>query len=149
MIEVTGNIIVHHPEPNPRQEPAMTVSIITDARARQLITSQCRQFVEDTPADEPGHEWDNRVEHLAKHLAAATGADIENAVSELREILTTIEELQSVDAGTHWRIRKNRALTIDNTADLLDELTNKTLPEQLYFLLQVAGFRPAREGAAA
>lgn len=149
IVEWTGNIQVHHPE-SKTDRNTMTAATVTDARAREIILAKCRAFVEETSADEPGHEWDNRVEVLAKRLDAEIGANIsDKATSELREVLVTFEELQSVDAGTHWRIRKNRALTIDNTPDLRDELTNITLPEQLFFLLQVSGFRAAAEDVAA
>lgn len=125
----------------------MTTRIVTEERARQIILSQCRQFVEDTPWDEAGHLWDNRCENLANHLTAQTGANIGDAMYDLRELLTTVEELQSVEAGTHHRILINHALTIDNRPDLRDELT-RTLGDNMSELLTVAGFLPAKQAAA-
>ncbi|WP_427130405.1 hypothetical protein [Pseudarthrobacter sp. S9] len=126
----------------------MSTRKVTEDRARQIILSQCRQFVEDTPAAEPGHEWDIRVEHLAKHLDSETGADIsEKATGAIRELLATLEELQSVELGTHWRIVINRDLTIDNRPDLRDELTHRTLRDHMYALLQESAFTPARHAA--
>ena len=121
----------------------MSIRKVTEEHARQVILSQCRQFVEDTPAREPGHDWDARLENLAKHLTAETGADIENATADLRELITTLEELQSVDTGTHYRIVLNAALTIDNRPDLRDEL-NRDLNDELAMVLQLAAFRPAK-----
>lgn len=127
----------------------MSIRKITEREARSIILSQARQFTEDTPWDEPGHLWDQRVEALAKHLDNETGADIsEKATADLRELITTLEEIQSVDAGTHPRIDLNRSGTIDNRPDLLDELyelarTNVTE------LLQVSAFRPILESRVA
>ncbi|MBT2537258.1 hypothetical protein [Arthrobacter sp. ISL-69] len=126
----------------------MSIRRVTEEHARQIILSQCRQFVEDTPAREPGHEWDARLESLAKHLTAETGADIENATADLRELITTFEELQSVDTGTHYRIVLNDALTIDNRPDLRDEL-NQDLSDELAVVLQISAFRPAKEASVA
>jgi hypothetical protein len=126
----------------------MSIRRVTEEHARRIILSASRQFVEDTPAREPGHEWDARLENLAKHLSAETGADIENAVSDLRELITTLEELQSVDTNTHYRIVLNAALTIDNRPDLRDEL-NRDLRDELAMVLQIAAFRPAKETSVA
>lgn len=125
----------------------MSIAKITEEQARQIILSQCRQFVEDTPWDEPGHEWDNRLEALAKYLSSETGADIDQkATSDLRELITTLEEIQSLDAGTHYRIRINKAHTIDNRQDLRDEL-NGVLRDNMWELLSVAGFRAKKVAA--
>jgi hypothetical protein len=126
----------------------MSIRRVTEEHARQIILSQCRRFVEDTPAREPGHEWDARLENLAKHLSTETGADIENALADLRELITTLEELQSVDTCTHHRIVLNQALTIDNRPDLRDEL-NRDLSDELAMVLSVAAFRPAKEAKVA
>ncbi|MCO4257353.1 hypothetical protein [Pseudarthrobacter cellobiosi] len=119
----------------------MSIRKTTERHARAVILSQCRQFIEDTTWDEPGTVWDRRVENLAKMLDAETGADIsQKAIADLRELVTTLEEIQSVDAGTHHRIVMNTALTIDNRPDLRDEL-NQTLRDNIAELLQVAAFR--------
>lgn len=126
----------------------MSIAKITEERARQIILSQCRQFVEDTPWDEPGHEWDNRLEALAKYLSSETGADIDSkATSDLRELITTLEELESVDTGTRPEINMNRNLTIDNRQDLRDELEG-VLRDNMWELLSVAAFRAAKGVAA-
>lgn len=127
----------------------MSTRKTTERHARSVILSQCRQFIEDTPWDEPGTEWDRRVEELAKHLDDQTGADIsEKAIPDLRELLTTLEEIQSVDAGTHHRIKMNTALTIDNRPDLLDELHELTR-QNVSELLQAGSFRAVDEGRVA
>jgi hypothetical protein len=125
----------------------MSVAKITEERARQIILSQAKQFVEDTPWDEPGTAWDARLEHLAKFLSSETGADIaEKATPDLRELITTLEELQSLDNGTHWRIQVNTAHEIDNRQDLRDEF-NGVLRDNMYELLQASTFRAAKAAA--
>jgi hypothetical protein len=127
----------------------MSIAKLTEEQARRTILSQARQFVEDTPWDEPGHEFDHRIENLAKFLSYETGADIDGkATADLRELVTTLEELQSLDAGTHWRIQINPTHTIDNRLDLRDEL-NGLLRDNMYELLQASGFRPVKTSVAA
>lgn len=127
----------------------MSTRKTTQRHAQAVILEQCRQFIEDTPWDEPGTAWDARVEELAKRLDDKTGADIsEKAIPDLRELLTTLEELQSVEAGTHYRIVMNHALTIDNRPDLRDEL-GSTLRDNVYELLQASAFRAKDEGRVA
>lgn len=127
----------------------MSTRKTTERHARAVILATCRQFIEDTPWDEPGTAWDARVEELAKALDHETGADIsEKAIPDLRELLTTLEEIQSVEAGTHHRIIMNTALTINNRPDLLDEL-HSTLRDNTYELLQAGAFRAVDEGRVA
>ena len=123
----------------------MSIRKTTERHAKAVILSQCRQFIEDTTWDEPGTVWDRRSDDLAAHLQAETGADIPAAMYDLRELLTTLEEIQSVDAGTHHRIVLNQALTIDNRPDLRDELAI-TLRDNVAELLQVAAFKATDEG---
>ena len=126
----------------------MSIRKTTERHAKAVILSQCRQFIEDTTWDEPGHVWDRRSDELAAHLQHETGADIPAAIADLRELLTTLEEIQSVDAGTHHRIVLNQALTIDNRPDLRDELA-VTLRDNVAELLQVAAFKATDEGKVA
>lgn len=119
----------------------MSTRKVTEERARQIILSQCRQYIEDSPAIESGVEEDARFEHLAKFLAAETGADIGNALRELDEVLTTLAELESVDAGTHQDIELNGSGTVDNREDIRDRLTNVQLRDEMYMLLQQSAFR--------
>lgn len=128
----------------------MSTRKVTQDSAQAMILSHARQFVEDTPWDEPGHIWDQRVEQLAKFLDNETGADIsEKAISDLRELIATLEEIQSVDTGTHPDIVANRAGTVDNRNDILDTL-GQTLRDNVAEVLQVSAFRPLKfEGQAA
>lgn len=127
----------------------MSTRKVTEEQARRVILSHARQFVEDTTWDEPGHIWDQRLEKLAKFLDHETGTDIsEKATADLRELITTLEELQSVDAGTHPDAKFNRAGSVDNRNDLRDRI-NQVLSDNVNELLQVAAFRPlaARDAA--
>lgn len=124
----------------------MSTRKVTAERAQAIILSHSRQFVEDTTWDEPGHVWDQRLEKLAKYLDNEIGTDIsEKATADLRELITTLEELQSVDAGTHPDIELNRSGTVDNRNDLRDSI-GQVLADNLNELLQVAAFRPIKEG---
>lgn len=127
----------------------MSTRKVTAERASAIILSHSRQFIEDTPWDEPGHVWDHRVENLAKFLDNETGADIsEKATADLRELLTTLEEIQSVDAGTHPDIELNESRTVDNRTDLHDRLA-QTLRDNVAELLQVSAFRSIIDGQVA
>lgn len=127
----------------------MSIRKVTEDTARRVILSHARQFVEDTTWDEPGHIWDQRVEKLAKYLDNETGTDIsEKAIPDLRELLTTLEEIQSVDTGTHPDIDLNRSGTIDNRHDLRDRL-GQTLADNVRELMQAGAFRAANERQAA
>ena len=126
----------------------MSIPKITETEARNIIVSQAKQFVEDTPARESSADEDHRFENLAKWLSFATGADIqEKALQELDEIITTIQELQSLDVGTHPDIELNESRTVDNR-DLIRENLDSLLRDQLYNLLQSASFKAVRQVAA-
>lgn len=126
----------------------MSIAKITENKARAIILSQCRQFVEDTPAHEATRDEDHRFENLAKFLSFTTGADInEKASSELDEVITTLQELQSLECGTHPDIELNESRTVDNR-DLIREGLDGLLRDQLYALLQAASFKAARQVAA-
>lgn len=123
----------------------MSTRKTTTEQARATLLSQARQFIEDTPWDEPGHVWDQRTEQLAKYLDHELGTDIsEKAMPDLRELLTTLEELQSVDAGTHHRIDTR----YQNQDDLRHEL-NQVLHDNVSEVLSVGAFKPIPEGRAA
>ena len=127
----------------------MSTRKVTEEHARRIILSHARQFVEDTTWDEPGHIWDQRLEKLAKFLDNETGTDIsEKATADLRELVTTLEEIQSVDTGTHPDIELNRSGTVDNRNDLRDRLA-QTLQDNVAELLQISAFRPIIERQAA
>lgn len=127
----------------------MSTRKVTEEHARRIILSHSRQFVEDTTWDEPGHIWDQRLEKLAKFLDNETGTDIsEKATADLRELVTTLEEIQSVDTGTHPDIRLNGSGTVDNRNDLRDRLA-QTLQDNVAELLQISAFRPLVESRVA
>lgn len=126
----------------------MSIAKLSEPFARRTILSQCKQFVEDTPANEPQHEEDHRFENLAKFLSWATGADVyEKALSQLDELITTLQELQSLDVGTHQDILLNESRTVDNRDEIRDRL-DQLLADNLFQLLQSAAFRPAKKVAA-
>lgn len=121
---------------------------ITEKQAHDIITSQCKQFVEDTPANESGADEDARFENLARFLSFAIGADVyEKAMHELDEVVTTLQELQSLDTLAHPDIELNESRTVDNR-DIIRERLDMQMSGELYSLLQSAAFRPAKKVAA-
>ena len=127
----------------------MSVRKITEQWARRTILSQCKQFIEDTPARETVADEEARFENLAKFLSFVTGADInEKASSALDELVTTLAELQSLDTGTHPDIELNESRTVDNR-DMIRDNLDSLIGDQLYTLLQVSAFRPIKVSVAA
>lgn len=123
------------------------MSKVTDAQARHIITSMCRQFIEDEPArGESALDEERRTAQLEWDISAAIGASIRPG--SLEDTLTTLAGVQSVECGTHPDVVQNAALTVNTAPDVMDRL-NDQLREELYFVLQAAeGFIPARDCAA-
>jgi hypothetical protein len=122
---------------------------ITEKQARDTILSQCKQFVEDTPARESSADEDARFENMARFLSFAIGADVyEKAMHELDEVITTLQELQSLDVGTHQDIELNESRTVDNR-DQIRERLDSLLADNLYNVIQAAAFRPIKTSIAA
>lgn len=127
----------------------MSIAKLSEPNARNTILSQCRQFVEDTPANEAGHDEEFRFENLAKFLSFTTGADVyEKALSQLDELITTLQELQSLECETHPDILLNESRTLDNR-DIIREGLDQLLDDNMSQLLQSAAFRPAKKKVAA
>ena len=119
---------------------------VTEPQARQIIREMCSQFIEDEPARSESVMAElDRLEQLEDDITAAIGADIRHG--SLADTLTTLDGIQSVECGTHPDFTQNRALTINTAPDILDRLESQ-LREDLWFVLQAAGFTPARRLAA-
>jgi hypothetical protein len=86
---------------------------------------------------------------MARFLSFLIGADVyEKAMHELDEIVTTLQELQSVDTLTHPDIELNETRTVDNRDEIRERLDIQIAGE-LYSLLQAAAFRPVKVSVAA
>jgi len=118
---------------------------VTEVEARQIIREMCSQFIEDEPARSESVMAElDRLEQLEDDITAAIGADIRHG--SLADTLTTLDGIQSVECGTHPDLRRNQALTINTAPDILDTLENQ-LREDLWFVLQAAGFTARRYAA--
>ena len=119
---------------------------VSEVEARQIIRGMCSQYIEDEPARSESVMAElDRLEQLEDDITDAIGADIRHG--SLADTLTTLDGIQSVECGTHPELIRNQALTINTAPDILDRLESQ-LREDLWFVLQAAGFTPARRLAA-
>jgi hypothetical protein len=120
---------------------------VTEPEARQIIRELCAQFIEDEPARSE-NEFDldrgRSLINLELDISAKLGHVIRPG--SLDEALTTLGEIQSVECGTHPDLIQNQALTINTAPDILDTL-ERQLKEDVYFVLQAAGFTARRYAA--
>jgi hypothetical protein len=125
----------------------MSTRRVTEEHAREIILSMCRQFIDDEPArGESLLDVERRTTQLEWDLTASIGASIRP--DSLEDLLATLGEIQSVECGTHPELDQNAALTINTAPDLTDRL-NERLRQDLYLVLQLAAFRPAKEASVA
>jgi hypothetical protein len=117
-----------------------SVNRLTESGARIMVQILCRTFVERTPAWEEPHEYVARQLVLQKGMARLIGAM--PTAEDITELITTYEELDSLDAGTHPDIRTNLAATTNNIPDILDFLLQRVERETTE-LLNNAGYGKA------
>ena len=103
----------------------------------------CGQHVRETPWDENPHRWYER----ATRTEAALNSVLRGRVNRhhMNEVITTMEELESVDAGTHPELDQNRTLTINNKPDLLDRLQAQLTREVAELLAHVEPMVASKE----
>lgn len=106
----------------------------------------CGQHVRETPWDETPHQWYQRATRTEAALNSALLGRVNRHY--MNEVITTMEEIESVEAGTHPDLRQNTALTINNKPDLLDRLGSQ-LAEEVTELLAHTEPLKVHEGAAA
>jgi hypothetical protein len=92
----------------------------SDTHARWLVRTYCGKHIDETPKGEPSMDWIARALRTEAALNAALKARV-NRIN-FNEVVSTLEELREVHAGTHPDIEQNAALTINNVPDLLDSL---------------------------
>jgi len=80
----------------------------------------CGQHVRETPWDETPHEWYARATRTEAVLNSVLRAAVNR--HNMNEIITTMEEIESVEAGTHQDLVQNKTLTVNNKPELLDSL---------------------------
>ncbi len=104
----------------------------SDMHARWLVREYCGRHIDDTPAVETSREWIARATRTEAALNAALEAKVNRI--HFNEVISTLEELRSVHAGTHPGIEQNQALTINNVPKMLEDI-NIILNEQIGELL--------------
>lgn len=99
------------------------MSTITDTGARIMVQVLCRSFVTSTPANEPPAGWVNRALKLQDTLGRLLG--VKPSVDDITEIITSFENLESIEAGTYPGVDYNRALTVDTRPNLVDDMIRR------------------------
>ena len=118
---------------------------ITETQARQIIRTFCFDYADNEPANLTWWEEEMAVNDLTLRLSWYVGRPL--TATHINDVLTTIDELDSVELGTHPDIERNNSLTIDNRDFLLEHL-NVRLNNEISEVLTLAGWRPALRAAA-
>lgn len=108
---------------------------VSDMHARWLVREYCGRHIDNTPAVESSHEWIARAIRTEAALNAALKAKVNRI--HFNEVISTLEELRSVHAGTHPGIEQNPTLTINNVPKMLEDI-NVILSDQIGELLSHA-----------
>lgn len=109
---------------------------LTRSEAETAVRALVANFHDETPQD-LYNEAD--FQDLAEQLSWILHGTVTTAT--LSEVYDGFDELAQIERGTHHRIRRNGAFTLDNTPDLLDRVDVR-IREAIWFLLQAAGFTP-------
>jgi len=118
---------------------------ITEVEARAIIRTYCFDYADNEPAALTWWEEERLLNDLTLKLSWYVGRPL--TASHIQDVLTTIDELDSVEFGTHPDIERNQAGTVDNT-DALTEALNERLNTEIIQVLSLAGWRPALRNAA-
>lgn len=113
------------------------MNTITPTGALIMVQALTKNFVAQSPAVESPNEWVARALRLQAQLGRILG--VTPSHFDIEELVTTFEELDSVDAGTHPDLVRNTAYTVDNTLALTEHLINR-LNQETTTLLDHAHF---------
>lgn len=110
---------------------------ITESGARLMVQTLCMRFVDASPANELEREWVARALQLQNSLGKILGVTPNH--HDIEELITSFEELESVEAGTHPDLITNLARTVDNSDAVTDYLLGR-IGRETSALLEHAGF---------
>lgn len=96
---------------------------ITDTGARIMVQTLTKSFVDATPAFEEPGAYVIRARRLQDQLGRVLG--VTPTHWDVEELITSYEELESVETGTHPELVTNLARTIDNTDVVTDYLLGR------------------------
>jgi len=113
---------------------------ITVEGAQIMVQQLVRSFVDATPAWEEPNSFVTRALKLQASLGRILG--VTPSHYDIEELITSYEELDSVEHGTHPELVTNLAGTIDNTDMVRDYLVGR-IGRETTDLLNNAGFRKA------
>jgi hypothetical protein len=115
---------------------------LTQSEAETAVRALASNFYDETPL---GLYSAADFQDLAEQLSWIVHGTV--SVHDIDVLYSAFDELAKIDRGTHHRLRRNGAFTLDNTPDLLD-IVDRQLREGIYFLLQGAGFTPRHNAQA-
>jgi len=113
------------------------VNTITEAGARIMVQHLVRSFVDATEVAESSQEWVLRARRLQDALGRILG--VTPTHYDIEELITSFEELDSVETGTHPDLKVNLTLTVNNAPELTDYLLGR-VERETTALLTNAGF---------
>lgn len=113
---------------------------ITETGARIMVQALCRSFVDATPYLEDDLDYVRRERKLQQQLGRILG--VTPTAADIIELVTTYEELESVETGTHPDLVTNMARTVDNTLAVTENLLAR-VNRETSDLLENSGFGKA------
>jgi hypothetical protein len=113
------------------------LNTITESGARIMVQALVRSFVDATLVEESSHEWVVRARKLQDALGRILGTT--PAHYDIEELITSYEELDSVEFRTHPELKVNLAGTVDNAPELSDYIL-RCIERETTALLTNAGF---------
>jgi hypothetical protein len=113
------------------------VNTITEAGARIMVGHLVRSFVDATLVEESSNEWAARALRLQAALGRILG--VMPSSDDITELITSFEELESIEMGTHPELKVNLTLTINNAPQLGEYLMGR-IDRETTALLSNAGF---------
>lgn len=102
-----------------------------------MVQTLVRSFVDASPANEDRRAWVLRALKLQQSLGKVLG--VTPSHYDIEELITSYEEMESVESGTHPMLNVNRAYTVDNADQITDELLGR-IRRETTDLLEHAGF---------
>ena len=113
------------------------MNTITEAGAKIMVQHLVRSFVDATEVAESSQEWVLRARRLQDALGRILGVPVHH--EDIEELITSFEELDSVECQTHPELVTNLARTVDNTPDVTDYILGR-IERETTALLDNAGF---------
>jgi hypothetical protein len=114
-----------------------TMNTVTESGARIMVQALVRSFVDATEVAESSQEWIVRARRLQDALGRVLGVTPNHY--DIEELITSFEELDSVECGTHPDLAVNLTLTVNNAPAITEALLGR-IERETTALLTNAGF---------